>query len=169
VADLESNSFDFVISDAVLEHVGDMDFFMRESKRLLKESGVFYASFGPLWYGPRGDHLNWGPTGMFNHLIGKEKEYEEGLKIFEKSGEGDSIEGVFLVKNKIFSYLKIEEYFSSFMRSGFKPIKILAKISSEAFSFSSLEHISKRLDDRSVPKSDRVCGGFLIWFRPNKE
>jgi 2-polyprenyl-3-methyl-5-hydroxy-6-metoxy-1,4-benzoquinol methylase len=46
--------FNFIFSDAVLEHIKNLDSFLFDSHNLLKKGGIFYASFGPIWFGPGG-------------------------------------------------------------------------------------------------------------------
>ena len=52
-----SESADVVISIDAFEHFSDPAAILRIVAGLLKESGRFYASFGPTWYHPLGGHL----------------------------------------------------------------------------------------------------------------
>ena len=106
--------FDFIISDAVLEHVKNLNAFMESSRKFLKKDGIFYASFGPLWYGPGGDHVALKDGDIYNHLILSPEEYENRFRDSFKEINNDSCEGAFLVKEKLFSYLKISDYFDIF-------------------------------------------------------
>ena len=110
--------FDWVITDAVLEHVNGLEPFLKECHTLLKNDGWFYAGFGPIWYGAGGDHIDWGDEGIFNHLL-CEGDYDERLLNLDSSNEVDSTEGVFLVKNKLFSYLRAKEYLDALEKYGF--------------------------------------------------
>lgn len=165
------NSFDFIISDAVLEHVKNMPDFVAQSKVFLKDNGVFYASFGPIWYGPCGDHLDWEGSEIFNHLVFSGGEYDKRIK--EVFGEpkiaDDSCEGFFLLKEKLFSYLKAEEYFNLFFGAGFRKELICAKISSRATKLAEAgDSVFKELDRLAVPEFDRFCGGMYFWLRLKK-
>jgi SAM-dependent methyltransferase len=50
-------SFDVVVSDAVLEHLTDIAACLRESHRVLRPAGWFYALWGPTWLSYNGPHL----------------------------------------------------------------------------------------------------------------
>lgn len=60
-------TFDIIASDAVLEHVTDLDLMMVQLKALMRKNCIFYAGFGPLWY-------TWGGAiislGMINCRLG---------------------------------------------------------------------------------------------------
>lgn len=160
-----SNSFDWIISDAVLEHVGNLDKFMLDSYRLLKKGGYFYASFGPIWYGPSGDHMDWGIGGAYNHIIQNENEYHKGIQEKEKSGEGNSVEGTFLVKNKIFSYLALEEYFRVFYKNNFRDKLKFLKVSSVALRELASLQVREALEEHKAPKLDRFISGAYVWLK----
>lgn len=162
------NYFDFIISDAVLEHVKDIPDFINQSRIFLKNDGIFYASFGPVWFGPCGDHLDWEGAEIFNHLLLSGEEHEKRIKeVFGESKiEADSCEGFFLLKEKLFSYLKVEDYLNLFLKAGFKKEIIYAKISSRALKLTkSGSPIFEELDRRQFPKFDRFCGGMYFWLR----
>lgn len=162
------NLFDFIISDAVLEHVRDLLKFMELSRKFLKKNGIFYASFGPIWYGPSGDHLNWGKDKLFDHLLLNEKEYQKKFKeASDDSCINDSCEGHFLVKEKLFSHLRAEEYLSILDKTGFKELLLWAKISSPAINlFKNNQDLYQILDEKGMPKFDRFCSGLYLWSRP---
>ncbi len=50
-------SFDAVVSIATMEHVNDLDLFMKETARVLKPRGVFYTNFSPIWSSATGHHV----------------------------------------------------------------------------------------------------------------
>lgn len=161
------SQFDFIISDAVLEHVRDLSKFMEFSRKFLKRNGIFYAAFGPIWYGPNGDHLNWGKDKLFNHLLLNEKEYQKKFnEVFNNSCINDSCEGYFLVKEKLFSYLKAKEYLEICLKAGFQKLSLFAKISTLAFSFLNRHpEINDSLNEKGFPQFDRFCRGFYLWMR----
>ncbi len=161
-----SNSFDFIISDAVLEHVKDLPQFLLSSKKFLKKSGIFYASFGPLWYGPGGDHIDWGRGREFDHLILSEETYTHELNTKNTSPSYDSCDGFYMFKEKLFSYLRIEEYFKIFNKNNFIVLQSFAKISTRAISY--IKKNKYDLDSNKVPLFDRYCSGMYIWMRNNK-
>jgi len=163
------SAFDWIISDAVLEHVRDMDEFMQSSNILLKDGGMFYASFGPLWYGPGGDHLSWKERGLFFHVTADQEEYEEEFnKNFNDILE-DSCDGKFLVQEKLFSYLKSNEYFNSFHKNGFEGVKLFSKISTRAIKeIKKYPDVENKLNFKNIPRLDRYCSGFYVWMKKNE-
>jgi SAM-dependent methyltransferase len=58
--DLEfpDNYFDFVYSLNLFEHIHNLDKCIDEQIRVLKPSGYCYASWYPIWSGPRGHHIH---------------------------------------------------------------------------------------------------------------
>jgi ubiquinone/menaquinone biosynthesis C-methylase UbiE len=54
---LPSSSVDIVVSDAVLEHVGDIEAALGEVARVLRPGGRLYARFSPTWRTYNGAHL----------------------------------------------------------------------------------------------------------------
>ncbi len=118
---IASERYDFVCSDAVLEHVTDIDRVLAESRRILVEGGVFYSTFGPLWPSWGGDHISgWDGIGNgYNHLLLDKKDYELYLASkgpFQHS-EDDGRTWVF---HGLFSYLGASDYVRIFEGSGFK-------------------------------------------------
>jgi SAM-dependent methyltransferase len=50
-------SFDAIVSDAVIEHLTNVTQCLRESMRVLRPGGRFYAMWGPAWFSYNGTHL----------------------------------------------------------------------------------------------------------------
>ena len=50
-------SFDAVLSIATLEHVNGLDALLSEVARVLKDKGLFYTSFSPIWSSAKGHHV----------------------------------------------------------------------------------------------------------------
>jgi len=164
-------SFDFIITDGVWEHVKNLPVFLADSKKFLKNGGIYYASFGPLWWGPGGDHVNWGEKEYFNHLLFSEEKYvEEFNKRFkqEKIAE-DSSEGAFLVEQKLFSFLKVEDYLNDLREAGFKKELCYAKISQRMLSLmKGNQNLFLKLNGKNVPLFDRFCKGLYLWLKLDK-
>jgi SAM-dependent methyltransferase len=161
-------SFDHIMSDAVLEHVRNMEEFSRLSYEFLKPGGVFYASFGPLWYGPWGDHMDWGSNNRYDHILLDPKIYAEMAQKFLKDNEAvaESYEPYFLIKDDIFSRLTSSQYLAFLKGAGLKQIKLWTKIS--PFSLSFLEenkNVQQALDDKGYPRFDRYCLGIYLWMK----
>lgn len=159
------NSFDFIISDAVLEHIRNFDNFVESSRKFLKKDGIFYASFGPLWYGPGGDHIAKKDSDIYNHLILLPEEYEKYCNDLSLEIKNDLCEGTFFVREKLFSYLKVRDYFDIFEKNEFKKILAYAKISGLALSLMNNQIIVSSLDKNNVPVFDRFCSGIYLWMK----
>jgi SAM-dependent methyltransferase len=57
LGDLPERSFDVFGSDAVFEHVRNLSRVLAQAFRVLRDGGLLYATFGPLWYAWGGDHI----------------------------------------------------------------------------------------------------------------
>ncbi len=160
------NFFDYVISEAVLEHVKDLPVFLDGTKKFLKKDGHFYASFGPIWYGPGGDHIDWGEDQIFDHLLLGDQEYNSRFNQKFMKIENDSCEGAFLVKEKLFSYLSCRDYLDIFKKHDFDVLSLFAKISKKAMILLKKKpDIAAALDKIGAPEFDRICNGFYLWAR----
>ena len=163
------NYFDFIISDAVLEHVNNLKSFTDSSRKYLKKDGIFYASFGPLWYGPGGDHVALNDKSIYDHLILSPEEYEKQFRASFGEINEDSCDGAFLAKAKLFSFLRADEYFTILQSGGFKKIRALAKTSKAAYSLLGRnKEITVSLNKNNVPIFDRYCSGFYLWMKLDK-
>ena len=120
ILDLEINEkFDFIVSDAVLEHLKDTEKTISHFTKLLKDDGIIYASYGPLWYSYGGDHFS-GRDKIehgYNHLLLNHKEYlnyynkNVGEINYEIQHKGSG--GIF-VKEELFSKKTGNEYMEIF-------------------------------------------------------
>lgn len=163
-----ANSFDFIITDAVLEHISDLPSFAANAKKFLKNGGVFYASFGPLWYGPEGDHVSWGKENLFDHLLLSEESY--GKQFQEKFEESkiitDSCESAFMIKERLFSFLAVDEYIQILEEAGFRKAIAYAKIPSKVLKLKKEKpDLFRLLDKRGLPVFDRFASGLYLWLR----
>ena len=71
-----------------------------------------------------------------------------------------------MVKEKLFSYLKISDYFDIFQKAGFEKISAYAKISKSALSLlGNNKELVSVLDKNNVPKLDRFCSGVYLWMK----
>ena len=156
--------FDIVISDAVFEHVNNLPKFIGQIKSFLKDGGLMYASFGPVWYGPSGDHIDWGDAKLYDHLLLDDQEYEESLDKMEE-GITDSTTPTYIARSKMFSYLKVQEYLDVLDKESFKNELICAKISTRALSLLKSDKVNEILNNANVPSFDRYCGGIYLWTR----
>ena len=53
----EANTFDFIYSLAAFEHINNLSDVLEESYRILKNGGILYTVFGPIWSSAWGHHL----------------------------------------------------------------------------------------------------------------
>ena len=166
IAEKYKDYFDFVITDEVLEHVCDLKSFADDIKSVLKNYGIFYAGFGPIWYGPNGDHIHLGKGRIYDHLLLPEEEYRENLDKRSKNIEQDSTEGVFIAKNKLLSFLPADSYIDMLSGAGFEKLCAFAKISTEAVSLLRKKpEMHVYLDNKNAPMFDRFCSGLYLWMR----
>ena len=100
-----SKKFDFIISDAVFEHLTKLDKTMKHLCKMLKKDGMIYSSYGPLWYCFGGDHFS-GRDNLkngFNHIILKKKNYKEyvnkNIKSLKEEIKNFGAGGLFVKKN----------------------------------------------------------------------
>lgn len=158
--------FDWIITDAVLEHVNDLNSFLKECHILMKDDGRFYASFGPIWYGPGGDHIEWGWEGLFNHLLLSENDYNAKLAILPTDKEQDSTEGVFIAKNRLFSYLHAKEYLDILDKCEFLKEFLWVKFSTPAARyFKRYPERETFLQNQGATLFDRYCSGMYMWAK----
>lgn len=155
------NKFDFVISDAVLEHVENMSYFLKKSYQFLSSNGFFYASFGPIWFGPNGDHVAWGENQEFDHLFLKSKDYDKKMK--QKVSETKN-DGFFykILKEKMFSRLSFDNYLDYFKKIGFKKVRVESKMAYKFLTRKNLRFIS---DKNNLPQFDHYCIGLFFWYQ----
>ncbi|MDD3773743.1 MAG: class I SAM-dependent methyltransferase [Patescibacteria group bacterium] len=155
------NKFDFVISDAVLEHVKNMSYFLKKSHQFLSSNGFFYASFGPIWFGPNGDHLNWGKYQKFRHLI-----LDSGVYFQERQKKQSLIKNNslyrYLLEEDSFSKLSFDEYLKLFKKFKFQKMRLETKIDLDLWHDNKLK---KQLDKKKIPNFDRYSKGMFVWFK----
>lgn len=74
---LKDNSYDVILSTQVLEHIKNPQFYLAESKRLLKENGLFIVSTHGIWpyHAFPSDYNRWTKTGL------EEEVRKQGFKL----------------------------------------------------------------------------------------
>jgi ubiquinone/menaquinone biosynthesis C-methylase UbiE len=137
---LNDQSVDFVASDAVYEHVKNLPEVMQETNRILKSDGAVYATYGPLWYGPGGDHFSGrgGSDTIYNHLLLSEDDYKQYFEANMEKVENFQSGGRY-VELDLFSKLKTDQYFEIFQKSGFIIDSSILELSTPAIRFK-VEH-----------------------------
>lgn len=111
--------YDFIISDAVFEHLIEFKKIIKFLSTILKKNGIIYSGYGPLWYCFAGDHFS-GRDQLqngYNHILLDKKEYKKyfeknvGSIMYEINQEGSA--GI-LVKKNLFSKLNGNEYMKTY-------------------------------------------------------
>ena len=113
----EDESFDFATSTAVLEHVQEVPEMMAETARVLRPGGIAALCFGPLWNTFGGDHFSGNDAfeNGYNHVLLDKEEYEAYLDAAPLR-EGGLADGRVWIRQKLFSYLKANEYVEIFQQ-----------------------------------------------------
>ena len=163
---IESNSFDVISSDAVLEHVKDLESVMYEFNRILKPGGILYSTYGPLWYSWHGDHYSgWDKLeNGYNHLLLDKEKYEKYLskKPFFEHSEDD---GRTWIENDLFSYATPKEYLKIIEKSGFEKCYVANIIEQECLNFSNIHREKWELLINQHQAIDLLISGMSIIYR----
>lgn len=118
---ISGGSIDVIGSDAVFEHLRNLPEVLREFYRILRPSGVLYATFGPLWYCWGGDHFSGHDDVLtgYNHLLLEPKIYEAYL---HEAGPYNHSEhdGRTWIENNLFSRMRPAEYLTALTEAGFE-------------------------------------------------
>jgi ubiquinone/menaquinone biosynthesis C-methylase UbiE len=161
---IENEYFDVIGSDAVFEHVADLNSVVLEFYRTLKKGGILYATFGPLWYGWGGDHLSGYDSiyNGYNHLLLEEDDY---LEYIEKIGtfSHNENDGRTWLKNNMFSYLKQTEYIKILENNGFKKEFISVILDKRALKCLSDYKLKSKLLEKYDLNDLIVCGMTIIY------
>jgi SAM-dependent methyltransferase len=108
--------FDLVTSEAVYEHVYNLDLAAREAARVLRPGGRAVHSIGPLYYGYAGDHCisTYGFEAGYDHLLLDEPAYRQRVEdhaVFARSPSPQC--HMWAVLNKL-SFARLTDYFKAF-------------------------------------------------------
>lgn len=74
--EFQDETFDFIYSTNVFEHIKDFDAALAEQRRVARYGGLIYSSWYPIWSGPRGHHIHDDASmaGLWYELYGATKE-----------------------------------------------------------------------------------------------
>lgn len=111
---------DVVVSDAVFEHVKDLDTALLTIRRKLRQGGLMYAGYGPLWHSPGGDHYSCrgGLPHVYNHLLLDPPAYRDFFQRHLQAEENPQAGGRY-VPLDLFSKLSSDQYLALYTRLGF--------------------------------------------------
>lgn len=160
-----ANSYDFISSDAVLEHATNLEKVLEEFHRILKKDGILYSTFGPIWSGYHGDHFSgWDKIeNGYNHLLLNKKDYKNYLDSREYFGHSED-DGRTWIENNLFSYLRPYEYINLLEKNNFKRICTRVLIEPNALKcFSSRPDIKEKLL-KEYSLMDLLITGMSIFF-----
>jgi len=167
---LADGSVDLAVSDAVLEHCVDLGAVMRETRRVLKPGGRVYASYGPLWYGPGGDHFSGrgGLQHIYDHVLLEPDAYRTYFASQRRETE-DFQSGGRYVELDLFSKLTTREYLTTFEAAGFEREGLVYSIGPSALRFRARpSDLWERLLVRVHPRADRddlLLKGHMVRLR----
>jgi ubiquinone/menaquinone biosynthesis C-methylase UbiE len=132
---ISDESIDLCVSDAVFEHVKNLEEVMVETHRVLKEHGIVYATYGPMWYCAGGDHFaRGGLRNVYNHILLDDRGYKEYYH--RMLGEKEYYQnGARYIELDLFSRLRTEEYLQIFHDAGFLIDSLILELSNEAIQF----------------------------------
>jgi len=133
---LPNESVDFCVSDAVFEHCKNLPAVLKEAWRVLKPGGYLYASYGPLWPAPGGDHFS--ARGkleeVYYHLSSDREGYRQFVAKHTKKEE-DCQTGARYIELDLFSKLGSQQYLDYFQQAGFRRDGLVLQISPTALRF----------------------------------
>lgn len=156
-------SVDIVSSDAVLEHIKNMPEVLKEFHRILKKDGVFYSTFGPLWYSWGGDHVSGFENvySGYNHLILGADDYKKYLDQYGQY-EHNEDDGRTWINNDLFSRLKPEEYLENLEQQSFSRIFVASIIDPRAIECLKYPPLTAKL--KVYKETDLITSGMTIIY-----
>ncbi len=169
---LDSDSIDFIVSDAVYEHCRDLPRVMRESYRLVRPGGFLYASYGPLYFCAGGDHFSGrgGLTHSYNHLRLEPGAYRAYLEEHRAAVE-DFQDGLRYLELDLFSRLTTREYLACYREAGFVVQDLILELSHQALAFKKrfpgeFREIAETNAGRCAPDDLLIKAHLLILRKP---
>ena len=154
-----SKKFDFIVSDAVFEHLKDFKRVISFCNKILNKDGIIYASYGPLWYNYGGDHFSGRDKieNGFNHILLNKKDYKKyfnknvGSLDYEIKYKGS---GGLLVKKNLFSKLLPNQYMDFYKKNNFQSIFTIVEFCPIGYELLKKNHILKKKIIKKYPSID---------------
>jgi SAM-dependent methyltransferase len=133
---LADGAVDLCASDAVFEHCTDLAAVLAESRRLLRPRGTIYATYGPMWYAPGGDHFSGrdGLAAVYNHVALEPDAYKAYFDTQRRAEESFQSGGRY-VELDLFSKLTTREYVAAYDAAGLKRDALIVELSPDALAF----------------------------------
>jgi SAM-dependent methyltransferase len=160
-------TFDVIASDAVLEHVRNLDAMVAETARVLKPGGYALHTFGPLYFSYGADHCisAYGESAGYDHLLLDEHTYRARISdraFFAKGGAPDL---AFWALHDQFSFATAADYLDLFSKH-FELLLIIAKCSPQALHYRKTNPESWiRLLDLGISECDLITKGLSVVLR----
>lgn len=160
-----SASFDIIGSDAVFEHLKNLPEVLQEFRRILKDDGIIYATFGPLWNCWGGDHVSGydDVRNGYNHLLLSPANYQSYLAAYGEFAHSED-DGRTWGKHDLFSYLRPSEYLSALKAAGFSKLHLGVVIEPRAIRCLR-EYPDIRQDLQGIEELDLLITGMTVIYR----
>ncbi len=169
---LEDGAIDVCASDAVFEHCQDLPAVMAETHRVVRPGGYVYASYGPMWYAPAGDHFaaRGGLANVYNHVLLDSDDYQAFYERYKKDPE-DFQSGGRYVELDLFSKLTTREYLQIFDDAGFERDKLILEVAPDAAKFREqhsalMSRLLVRNAGKAEPDDFAVRANIILLRRP---
>ena len=164
---LESESIDIVSSDAVFEHLNNLNVVLAEFRRVIRKDGYLYSTFGPLWHAWGGDHVSGYDNILdgYNHLLLNNNDYDKYIAKLASRNVKSDIDFTW-IENNLFSKLKVIDYCKSLEMHDFKKEYMGLIIDPRSIRCLINKDLAKKLFKlNGVTKFDLIFSGMSIIYR----
>ena len=149
--------FDIVSSYRLLEHVNPAAESIGEMYRVLRQGGVVFAGFLPLFWTYGGAHFE----GAFEHLLFSTQKFYRW--IVERDRPVEQAECRHYLDHNMFSYWTLDQYLSSFRN--FERLYAIVHLSSGAYGYRQSHPKEWKILTAKVAEKDLLVSGLTIWLR----
>jgi SAM-dependent methyltransferase len=164
--DFKDSSFDIVASDAVFEHLQNMNDVLRELKRILRPGGIIYATFGPMWYSWGGDHYSGFDKleAGYNHLLLEREELDRYRNVGISTNHSEN-DGRTWINENLFSYLKPKQYIELLDEAGFHRLEWGVIVEPRALAYKAKYRKNWNILSKNYAELDLILTGMTIIFQ----